>query len=321
MQIDPKPVARILVCVTALIAAGCSVRTAFEQGRNADTALREGDDAVADGEYDAGLKSYIRAKGLLLSTRQEGYWIFSDEKKLTSIDEKIKECERLAVEDGLIRVGERYVGGDSLGAALTDELRSMFRENPTGPGARERVVPDELEASCGEERDGRFDVTLTVVVRSAEDEGEFDQDAWGLVRFLMEGGWGHGFCFHTARRFAQRPWMGGETGWGRSGKENAANHFIGLKGKIDRLTVCVVRGQFRQEPGDGYGARGYQSLKAVGPYWRKEPYRSFALGHADAERLNWGEADRIPDATLYGLMAIAAGAEPMPGATAEVGIQ
>lgn len=294
-----------LACLCAL-AAGCSVPASFQQGRDAAASVREADEETADGEYEAAIGSYLKARRLLLAMRENGYWVFSDEKKLASIDEKIGECERLAEEDGLVRVGTRYLRGGEVGAALTGELRRFFRDAGPGPGAAERVVADELTASCAEGADGKYDVTIAVVMRSAMGEGDFDQDAWGLVRFLMEGCWGYGFTFHTAERFAARSYMGGTAGWGRSAKESAENRIVGLKGRVGRLTVSVSKGESRQEPGDGYGARGYRSLEAVGPYWRKEPYRSYTMKSADAEGLNWGEADRIPDATLYGLMTVAA---------------
>lgn len=310
----------IAACICVL-AAGCSLTSTFEQSRDAAKAIREGDDAVAEGEYEDGINSYLKARGLLLAARQNGYQIFPNEKRLASLEGKMLECERLAEGDGFIRVGEHYVQGGELGAALTGELRRMMRENSGGMDGSGRVVPDELEASCIEGPNGRYDVRLTMVARDAEEGAEFDQDAWALVRFLMEGGWRYGFSFTTAPRFGPRPFMGNETRWGRSGKAGAENCFIGLGGKIDRLTVTVDRGRLRQEPGDGYGARGFQTLEAVGPYWRREPYRSYTMTRAAAERLNWGEAARIPDATLYGLIAVTRGAEQMPGATAEAGIR
>lgn len=294
----------LAVAAALFLAAGCSVPRVIDQSMGAGKALREGDDAAADGDYDAALGSYLKAKRLLLAARQQGYRFLSDDGKLAAVDDRIKGCERLANEDGLVRVGDRYVGADKLGGALAESLQRLFRGNPAGAHARERVVPEEVEASCIGEADGRFDVTVRLVVRDAEDEGDFDQDVWGLVRFLMEGAWGHGFCSYSARRYALRPWMGEETRWGSSRKANAENRFVGLKDRINRLTIVVSRGRLGQEPGDGYGPRGHAGLSAIGPYWRKEPYRSYALGSVDAARLNWSEANRIPDSTLYGLIGI-----------------
>lgn len=310
----------VVACLCAL-ASGCSVTGSFDQARDAAKAIREGDEAVGEGEYEAGINAYLKARKLLLTARQNEVWIFSGDAKLSSLEQKMLECERLKDEDGFIRVGEHYVQGDELGTALTAELRRMFRENPAGLGTYGPVIPDELEASCIEGPDGRYDVRIMLVLRDGGDSEAFDQDAWVLVRFLMQGGWGYGFSFTTARRFGPRSYMGNETGWGRSGRAGAENCHIGLTGRIDRLTVNVDRGQSRKEPGDGYGARGFRSLEAVGPYWRRDPYRSYTMTRADAERLNWMEAGRIPDATLYGLIVMTRGPVAMPGATAEVGIR
>ena len=300
-----SPFARAAVSAFLLAAAGCSLPRAIDQSLGAGKALSRGDDAAARGDYDAALASYLSAKRLLITSRQEGYRFFTDRSTLDALDEKIAECERLAGRDGLVRVGARYLATADLGEALAGSLRELFRENPSGDPARERVVPETLNGSCVERSDGRFDVTLRVVMRDAEDGADFGQDAWGIVRFLMEGAWGHGFCAYSARRFSLRPWMGRETRWGSSLAPDAENRFVGLKDRIGRFTVVVSRGRLVQEPGDGFGPRGHRTLSAVGPYWREAPYRSYTMDSADAVRLNWGEADRIPDATLYGLIRIA----------------
>ena len=308
-----SPFARAAVSAFLLAAAGCSLPRAIDQSLGAGKALSRVDDAAARGDYDAALASYLSAKRLLITSRQEGYRFFTDRSTLDALDEKIAECERLAGRDGLVRVGARYLAAADLGEALAGSLRELFRENPSGDPARERVVPETLNGSCVERSDGRFDVTLRVVLRDAEDGADFGQDAWGIVRFLMEGAWGHGFCAYSARKFPHRPWMGRETRWGSSRAPDAENRFVGLKDRIGRLTVAVSRGRLVQEPGDGFGPRGHRTLSAVGPYWREAPYMRYTMDSADAARLNWGEADRIPDATLYGLIRIASRSDEETG--------
>jgi hypothetical protein len=303
-----------------IAASGCSLPISVENLKNAGTAVREGDDATADGDYNDALRSYLKARQLVSAARQDGYGFIADEGKLAAIDEKISELEKTASEEGLVRIGGRYIDGGALGPSLADELWRMFDEGSKGIGTREEVVPEMLDAACGEEKGGRRDIVLSVVIRSTGEEAEFDQDAWSIVRFFMEGAWGHGFSFHIGHLFPQRAWMGTQSGWGVSGMDGAENHYITLKGKIGRLTINVARAPARPKPGDDRGASARRRFEASGPLRRKEPYRSYSIGYAEAEKLNWARANRIPDETLYGLMTIAPGESAMPTATGGVGL-
>lgn len=296
----PASSAALLASALLCAAAGCSVARSIGEAREAERAIGEADEALGDGEYEAALAGFRKAKDLLLALRAQGYWALSDPREIASIDDKAAGCVRMAEDEGFVRVGDRFLRGAALGPALTEELRRFFRDGPAGHGAGERVVAEEMTASCVEGPGGGYDVTISAVIRNGGAEGEFEQDAWEVVRSLMEGCWGHGFASHAVERFPSRAYMGFKSGWGRSERPGAENRLVGLKGRVDKLTVAVEKGEARQGTG---GAPG--GLSAVGPYWRKEPYRAYAMKRADAEGLEWERPELIPDSALHGLMAIA----------------
>ena len=117
---------------------------------------REGDRGGRRGargrEYEAALAGFRKAKDLLLSLRAQGYWALSDPREIASIDDKAAGCVRMAEDEGFVRVGDRFLRGAALGPALTEELRRFFRDGPAGHGAGERVVAEEMTASCVEGR-------------------------------------------------------------------------------------------------------------------------------------------------------------------------
>ena len=285
-------------------AAGCSVVDSMQSLRDAHRAIAEADKAVTGGDFSTGLKSYLRARKQLFSARDAGFEYFASDKKINSIDRAIMELDRSATEAGFVRVDNRYFTPEELGESLRRALEQLFREGHIGSISQERIVPENFSASARSAGENKFDITLSVVAKDVGEETDFEQDVWGVVKFLMEGGYGNGFSYHLTLPFSERRWMGREGMWGISDKKDVESHFIGLKGRIARLSISVSRGRYRQRKGERTGSYGFTSLEAKGPYWKAEHFRTFTLRGDDAARLNWAQADRIPDGTLYGLLEI-----------------
>lgn len=317
-----KMVTRYAPVVLVCACAGCSVVQSVNQIRDAKREIAKGEEAVAVSDYDRGLKSYLRAARLLQAARDAGLQAFADDQRMESLAKTIDALREEAEAEGFVRVDDRYCGEGELGEALGKALGALFRSNQLRFTAAERVVADDIQATARRRPDDARDIALSIVLKDTGEERDFSQDAWAVVRFLLEGGYGHGFSYHIDHPFQKRPWMGGEGGWGISDTPDAVNHFIGLKKKVVNLSISAYRGHYRQGTEKRYGRRGFESLEAVGPYWEREHSRTYSMDAADAARLNWDEAGRIPDATLYGLLRISeqeraemeapAGATPAP---------
>ncbi|MCX6356505.1 MAG: hypothetical protein NT045_01275 [Candidatus Aureabacteria bacterium] len=294
---------RILAALLLIPCAGCSVAGSMQQIRDSRVAFREGEAAAEEGDYDDALTSYIRARNMLQRARDNGCYVFTGQEKFSAIDRAIESLESAAVEDGLVRIGGHYVRGEELSSALTEELRVLFREGKSPAIQWDRVVPEHLAATTTP-RGNSFDVHVAVVMKEAGGEETFPQDAWALVRFLLEGGYGYGFTYHSTDAFTKRPWLGKSVAWGGGGNPGPDAHFTGLKDRIQTLTVSVYRGIYRQSQGKSIDKYGFAGLEAVGPYWAGEHYRSYTLSREDAGRLNWAEAGLIPDETLHRLLRV-----------------
>jgi len=299
-----KTVTRCAPVLLVFTGAACSVVQSFNQIRDAKREIASAEEAVADGDYDAGLKSYLTAEYLLLAARDAGLQAFADDKRMKALDKTIQSLEEKAVAEGFVRVDDRYCSEEEVGEALGTALGTLFKSNQIQSISVERVVAGDIKAAVRRKPDGMRDVALSVVLKDTGEERDCSQDAWAIVRFLLEGGYGHGFSYHIVHPFERRPWMGGEGGWGISDTPDAANHPIGLGSKVADLSISVYRGHYRQGAEKKYGRYGFESLEAVGPYWGREHFRTYSMDAADAARLNWAEAGRIPDATLYGLLKI-----------------
>ncbi|MCX6355975.1 MAG: hypothetical protein NTZ78_13895 [Candidatus Aureabacteria bacterium] len=285
-------------------AGGCSVVDSAQRLRDAHRAMSEADKAVTGGDFSTGLKSYLRARKQLVYAREAGFGYFAGDKKIESIDRAIIDLDRSANDAGFVRVDDRYLAPEELGESLRRSLEQLFREGHIGAISQERIVPESFSASARSAGENKFDIALSFVAKDVGEETDFEQDVWGVAKFFMEGGYGNGFSYSLTLPFAERRWMGREGVWGISDKKNMESHFIGLKGRIARISISVSRGRYRQKKGDQTGPYGFSSLKATGPYWKAEHYRTFTLRGDDAARLNWAQADRIPDATLYGMLEI-----------------
>ena len=302
MWIPLRIVIRYALGLLLFAAAGCSVVQSVNNARNAQKEIAKAEESVAEGDYNAGLESYLRARGLLQTARDAGLEPLADDRKMESIDAMILSLEKKAAAEGIVRVDGRYCGGEELGAAMGKALGTLFRSNQIRSLAVERVVADDIEAAVRRRPDNTRDVTLSIVLKDSGEEGDFSQDVWAIVRFLLEGGYAHGFSYHVVHPFEKRPWMGGDGDWGISDRRDAANHFIGLKSKIADLSINVFRGRNRQGVEKQYGRFGFESLEAVGPYWEKALFKTYTMRAADAARLNWADAGHIPDATFYSLL-------------------
>jgi len=299
-----KAVTRCAPVLLVFTGAACSVVQSVKQIRDAKREIASAEEAVADGDYDAGLKSYLRARNLMQAARDEGLQALADDRTMEALDKTIRSLEEKAVAEGFVRVDDRYCGEGEMGEALGKALGALFRSDQLRSVSVERVVADDIQATARKKPDNTRDIALSIVLKDTGEDQDFLQDTWAIVRFLLEGGYGHGFSYHIAHPFEKRPWMGGEGGWGISDKPNTVNHFIGLKKRVANLSISVYRGHYRQGGGKKYGRYGFESLEAVGPYWEREHFRTYFMDAARAARLNWGEAGRIPDATLYGLLKI-----------------
>lgn len=293
---------RFALALLPLAAAGCSVVQSVNNVRNAQKEVARAEESVAEGDYNAGLESYLRARGLLQTVRDAGLEPLADDRKMESIDEMMMALEKKASDEGVVRVDGRYCGEEELGGVLGKALGELFKSGQIQSIAAERVVADDVGASVRRRPDNKWDVALSVVLRGTGEEGDFSQDAWALVRFLLEGGYAHGFSYHVVHPFQKRPWMGGEGGWGLSDRRDTTNHFIGLKSRVADLSIDLFKGRYRQGVEKKHGRRGYESLEAVGPYWGKTLFKTYEMRAEDAARLNWAEAGHIPDATLYGML-------------------
>ena len=299
-----KVVTRCAPVLLVFAGAGCSVVQSVNQIRDAKREITSAEEAVADGDYDAGLKSYLGAKRLLQAARDAGLQAFADDRKMEALDKTIRSLEEKAVAEGFVRVDDRYCDEGELVEALGKALGAFFRSDHLRSVAVERVVADDIQATARKKPDNTRDIALSIVLKDTGEDHDFLQDTWAIVRFLLEGGYGHGFSYHIAHPFEKRPWMGGEGGWGISDKPDTVNHFIGLKKKVANLSISVYRGHYRQGAERKYGRYGFESLEAVGPYWERAHFITYSMDAAHAARLNWDEAGRITDATLYGLLKI-----------------
>lgn len=302
MWIPFRVAIRCALGLLLLAAAGCSVVQSFTNAKDARKEIAKAEELVAEGDYSAALESYLRARGLLQYARDAGFKTLADDRKMESLDAMIRSLEEKAEAEGFVRVDGRYYDEEELGAALGKALGTLFRSDQIRSIAVERVVADDVGAAVRRKPDGTWDVTLSIVLKNTGEEGDFEQDAWAIVRFLLEGGYAHGFSYHIIHPFDKRSWMGGDGGWGMSDRRDAANHFIDLKSKVADLSIELFRGRHRQGVGKQYGRFGFESLEAVGPYWGKEPFKTYTMRAADAARLNWADAGHIPDATFYGLL-------------------
>jgi hypothetical protein len=304
MDMTLTTISRFMAAVLVGAAAGCSMMESVGQTYDSRRAVERAEAARDSGEYSAALKSYMEAERLLRSARESGYSLVAREKELEAVRSAMDELQGDAESEGLVRVGDSYVGEEELDASIGGSLQDMFQKGRIGSIAQERVVADSITADARKMPDGRYDIKLSVVLKDAGGEADFPQDAWGVVRFMLEGGYGYGFSHHLTYMFPPRPWMGKEASWGILDRRNVENYLIGLDGKIEALTISVYRGRYRKGLPEGYGPHGFKTLEAVGPYWRKEHFKSYSLEAAGAKRLNWKEARRIPDATIYGLLTI-----------------
>lgn len=304
-----------VLLLTLLGATGCMTATAFRQVMESRRAIEKADKAVAGGDYSAGAKSYLKARRLLVDARGAGLEYFADDKKIGAVDLALKDLDRRATEAGFIRVGSRYLKGEELARDLAGQLEILFLKGRIPSIPQERVVPESVKATVRDAPDNRHRIALSIVLKQMPEEREFAQDAWTVVKFLLEGGYGHGFDYHLAHAFRDRPWMGREGIWGISDKRNAEDHFVGLKGRLDQLSISIYRGSYRGREDERYGPYGFKSLEAVGPYWAGEHFRTYTMEGDDAARLNWEQAGRIPDAAFYELLSIS---ESEPAATAAV---
>jgi hypothetical protein len=304
MWIPIRTAMRYALGLLLLAAAGCSVVRSFTNVREAREEIARAEESVARGDYNAGLESYLRARALLQTARDAGLKTLADDRKMESVDAMIRSLDDKAEADGFVLVDGRYFGEEKLGAELGKALGALFGSNQIRSIAVERVVAGDVEAAARRKPDNTWDITLSIVLKDTGGEADFSQDAWATVRFLLEGGYTHGFSHHITHPFEKRPWMGGEGAWGISDRRDATNHFIGLKSKIADLSIKLFKGRHRQGAEKKYGRFGFESLKAVGPYWEKAPFKTHTMRAADAARLNWADAGHIPDATLYGLLEI-----------------
>lgn len=317
MWVPLRMTIRYALGLLLLAAAGCSVVQSVNNVRNAQKEIDKAGESVADGDYNGALESYLRARILLQSARDAGLEPLADDRKMESVDAMIRSLEEQAAADGFVRVDGRYCGEDELGGALGKALGAFFGSNQIRPIAVERVVADDVAAAVRRRPDNTWDVALSIVLKDTGEDGDFSQDAWVIVRFLLEGGYAHGFSYHVVHPFEKRPWMGGEGGWGLSDKRDTVNHSIGLKSKIADLSIELFKGRHRQGTGKQYGRLGFESLDAVGPYWEKAPFKTYVMRAENAARLNWAEAERIPDATLYGLLKTGGRTDAEEGETAD----
>jgi hypothetical protein len=307
MLIPIRTAIRCSFVILLLSSAGCSVVQSIINVRNARVELAKAEKSVAEGDYNAGLESYIRARFLLKSIRKAGFETFADDRKMESIDATIRSLEEKAAADGIIFVDGRYCSEGEIGKALGKSLGAFFGGTHVRSIPVERVVAGDVEAVSLRKANNTWDVTLSVVLKDTGEEADFSQDAWVIVRFLLEGGYAHGFSYHVTHPFEKRPWMGGEGAWGMSDRRDAANHFVGLKSRLADLSIKLFKGRHRQRTEKQYGRFGFESLEAVGPYWEKTPFKTYTMRAADAARLNWADAGHIPDATVYGLLEMDAG--------------
>ncbi|MEJ2744404.1 MAG: hypothetical protein P8123_01770 [bacterium] len=307
MWIPLRTVIRYAMVLLLIAAAGCSVVQSITNVRSAQREIARAEESVAEGDYNAGLESYLRARGLLQYARDAGLKTLADDRKMESIDAMIRSMDEKAEADGFVLVDGRYFGEKELGTELAKALGAFFDGNQIRSIAVERVVAGDVEAATRKRPDNTWDVTLSIVLKDTGEESYFSQDAWTIVRFLLEGCYTHGFSHHMMHPFEKRPWMGGEGGWGISSRREAINHFIGLKSQVADLSIRLFKGRHRQGEDKKYGRFGFETLKAVGPYWEKVPFKTYTMRAADAARLNWADAGRIPDATLYSMLEMDAG--------------
>ncbi|MDD5557409.1 MAG: hypothetical protein PHN82_09185 [bacterium] len=301
----------ILVAAAACCAAcGCSVIETVEGTGAARRAIRRGEEAHEQGDYIEAFAAYREADRRLSAARAAGYTMMVPASEIEALRSLMERLEEDAGSEGYVRFGDRFVGEEGLGRALADELAAIFRARQVRHFSHGRVVPESMEAAAANAPDGAFDIALSVTIRDVDDPSTFPQDAWSLVRFLLEGAFGHGFSHRYEPMFELRPWLGRQAAWGLSARPGADNRPIGLKGRIDRLSIGVHRGRRREVSGPRHGPFGFEATDAIGPYWQREHYRTYIMRGEEAERLNWERADRIPDATILGLITMGDGGEP-----------
>jgi ribulose bisphosphate carboxylase small subunit len=295
---------RYSLVILPLAVTGCSVVQSFTNAKDAREEIAKAEKSVAEGDYNAGLESYLRARLMLQSARNAGFKTLADDRKMESLDAMIQSLQEKADGAGLVFVDGSYCNEEEMGKALGKSLGVLFNGNQIRSIAVERVVAGDVEASSRRRSDNTWDVTLSVVLKEGGEEADFSQDAWAIVRFLLEGGYAHGFSYHVKHPFDKRPWMGGEAGWGMFDRRDATNHFNGLKSKIADFSIRLFKGSHSPGAEKQYSRFGFESLEAVGPYWKKTPFKTYTIRAADAARLNWADAKQIPDATIYSLLEI-----------------
>jgi hypothetical protein len=107
----------VIVALLVLAAAGCSVVQSVNQIKDAHEEIAKAEEAVADGDYDAGLKSYLKAEYLLRAARDAGLQAFADDRKMKALDKTIQSLEETAVAEGFVRVDDRYCNEEEVGEA------------------------------------------------------------------------------------------------------------------------------------------------------------------------------------------------------------
>ena len=189
-----KVVTRCAPVLLVFAGAGCSVVQSVNQIRDAKREITSAEEAVADGDYDAGLKSYLGAKRLLQAARDAGLQAFADDRKMEALDKTIRSLEEKAVAEGFVRVDDRYCDEGELVEALGKALGAFFRSDHLRSVAVERVVADDIQATARKKPDNTRDIALSIVLK---DTGE-DQD------FLQDNGQLSGSCWKAAMAMGSR---------------------------------------------------------------------------------------------------------------------
>ena len=287
-----------------LLGAGCASITSLQIIGDADEAMDAGEKAFENDEYTEAYRSYLKAEAFLKPLRSFSLDKFASAREYERLQRDMSELKEEAKKKGLLQVDDSFLQEAELGDAVAGVIKEVVKHNRVASFPSERIVGEATEAAAKKTPDGKYDITLNLVLRDTGETGGFSQDAWASVRYILQGAFGNGFSYYLMYAFPTRPWFRMEAFWGGSDKPGAENRFVGLEDKIERLTVNIYRGHYRKEAPARYDRYGFESLEAVGPYWEKEFFKSYTLDRAEAVKYNWDKPDLIPDAALYGVLKI-----------------